>query len=501
MAYGVSRSQETWERKRWCDGSRTMANHWLIQLRGSKDTIILVYNYLTNYKCQQRKGDKTHFVPFSSILILFEHEIFEMPSLMLLPCKESKKNPQLAATQFWGAYPIDEYSSPAYGAILPRRRKLYTLNETLTLDTIPSRHDIFIDFHMLHSWPHDSAYAFSTKCSFLSFATSQNMTNRLLHHLCMVDDQVFSRIQDSAHAVSLPLSAFLSYPAVSEGSQLQLSVLRPFEALKTACKWMHASGCLIFQALNLLCPVVQASPWHHCWFSTKHKFHTKQLYFTAAWYEGLGSLCLRRPLFGSLAAGSRSRRPTHQAEASTVPQCATQCAMPAPVLSLHVQWQKQLMPSWRPKWSGGTWRYQRYHGITESSYLLQPLSAWSGDPKGPISWWWFVRFAAFTVGLRHEIPDICSFMIHDVRSSAVVVCNQDTKMRVGALWSQLMFNPILQCARCQQTVLRSWIISFTSNFWKAKLQRKRNIFVASLVHFHPGAICFSGSFSQNSSGM
>ena len=150
MAYGVSRSQETWEGKRWCDGSRTMANHWLIQLRGSKDTIILVYNYLWNYKSQQRKGDKTHFVPFSSILMLFEHEIFEMPALMLLPCKESKKNPQLAATQFWGAYPIDEYSSPAYGAILPRRRKLYTLNETLTLDTIPSRHDIFIDFRMLH---------------------------------------------------------------------------------------------------------------------------------------------------------------------------------------------------------------------------------------------------------------------------------------------------------------------------------------------------------------
>ena len=141
---------------------------------------------------------------------------------------------------------------------------------------------IFNDFHMLHSCPNDSAYAFYTKCSFLSFATSQNMPNRLLHHLWMVDDQVFSRIQDGVHAVSLPLSAFLSYPAVSEGSQLQLSVLRPFEALMTACKWMHASGCLIFQALNLLCPVVQASPWHHCWCSTKHKFHTKQLYFTAA---------------------------------------------------------------------------------------------------------------------------------------------------------------------------------------------------------------------------
>ena len=67
----------------------------------------------------------------------------------------------------------------------------------------------------------------------------------------------------SVHAVSLPLSAFLSYPTVSKGLQLQLSVLRPFEPLKTACKWMHASGCLIFQSLYLLCPVVQVSPGYH----------------------------------------------------------------------------------------------------------------------------------------------------------------------------------------------------------------------------------------------
>ena len=132
---------------------------------------------------------------------------------------------------------------------------------------------------------------------------------------------------------------------------------------------------------------------------------TKQVYFTAAWYEGLGSLCLRRPLFGSLAACSRG--PAHQSSRSS--NCATMChasSCPEPAFAV----QKQLMPSWRPKWSGGTWRYQRYSsGITVSQnpHLLQPPSAWLysqqaachflcliGCPERPDLV--IVRFAAFT---------------------------------------------------------------------------------------------------------
>ena len=189
--------------------------------------------------------------------------------------------------------------------------------------------------------------------------------------------------------------------------------------------------------------------------------------------------------------------------------------MPAPVLSLHVQWQKQLLPSWRPKWSGGTWRYQRYNTcitVSQNPHLLQPPSAWLysqqaachflcliGCPERPNLVMVVCEICCIhTVGLRHEIPDtyVCKNFSGGSLQPRCQNARWSALKSVDVCWCSTLFFSVPHASKL------SWEAdpSFTSKVWKAALQGKRHIFVASLVHFHPTAIGFTGSFSQKSCG-